>query len=203
MSADLSEGPLHTDPFEWFELWFEQAMELEISDPNACAVATVSADGQPSLRVVLLKEWGRDGFVFYTNLTSRKGREALAHGKAAMTFWWRELGYQIRIEGPIAQVDDARADDYFASRARGSQIGAWASDQSAPLGSRQELLDRAEQLEREYEGRDVPRPPHWSGLIIEPLLIEFWAAGDHRLHDRFVFERAAPGEAWTIRRLNP
>lgn len=203
MSEDITQGPLYEDPFEWFGDWFDEAMRSSMPEPNACAVATVGADGQPSNRIVLLKQWDERGFVFYTNLTSRKGRQALEQGRAAMTFWWRELARQIRIEGPIGLVEDAQADDYFATRARGSQIGAWASQQSQPLASRAALEQRVARLEREYDGRPIPRPPHWSGLRITPGRIEFWSVGEFRLHDRFEFARDDPEQDWTITRLNP
>ncbi len=201
----MANGPLYQDPFAWFGEWFSEAEEAGLDNFNGCAVSTVSAEGQPSTRIVLLKEWDEDGFVFYTNLTSRKGRQALEQGRAAMTFWWRALARQIRIEGKVVQVTDERADAYFATRSRGSQIGAWASQQSMPLERRQELLDKVARLEDEYAGREVPRPPHWSGLRIIPHRIEFWADGAYRLHDRFEFLRDPedPDSPWTLQRLNP
>ena len=202
----MREGPLFEDPFAWFKQWFEYAME-HAAEAHACVLSTVASDGQPSSRVVYMKEWDERGFVWYTNLTSQKGREALGAGKGAMNFFWRELREQIRIAGEIEQVSDVQADAYFASRERGSQLGAWASEQSAPLKDRATLLRRLEELEARFEGRDVPRPPHWSGLRLVPARIEFWRAGEHRLHDRFLFERelraGAPSSSWTITRLNP
>lgn len=197
------EAPLYDDPMPWFGAWLAEAKRAEIPEHNACCVSTVDADGQPSGRMVLLKEWGEEGFVFYTNLASRKGEEALHARKASMTFYWRSLGRQIRVEGPLEQVSDSQADAYFATRERGSQIGAWASHQSRPLESRATLERRVAQLEAEYEGRPIPRPPHWSGIRITPKRIEFWAAGDHRLHDRFEFVRDEVDQPWVIQRLNP
>lgn len=196
----MQEGPLHEDPFTWFAQWFEHAM-AHANEAHACVVSTVSAHGMPSSRVVYMKEWDERGFVFYTNLSSHKGKEALGQGKAAMNFFWRELREQIRIQGRIEQVSDLQADVYFASRARASQIGAWASAQSSALESREVLLERTQQLEVEYTNRDVPRPPHWSGLRLVPEHVEFWRAGEHRLHDRFVFTRTLEG--WQVQRLNP
>ena len=202
----LEQGPLYEDPFEWFESWFERAT-TQAAEAHACVVATVNELGRPSTRVVYLKEWDRRGFVFYTNLESQKGEEALKRGEAAMNFFWRELREQIRIEGLIERVSEVQADVYFASRSRASQLGAWASQQSRPLSSRQELLERLAELERRYEGEDVPRPPHWSGLRLVPRRLEFWRAGAHRLHDRFTFTRdlaeTPQGDTWQIERLNP
>ena len=203
-NTDLSKGPLHDDPFTWFGEWLAEAEATGMTDPNACTVATVGHDDQPSARIVLLKEWDTRGFVFYTNLRSRKGREALGHGAISMSFFWRDLGRQIRIEGPVLQVPDARADAYFATRPRGSQIGAWASHQSRPLDSRDDLMARTRSFEEQYEGRDVPRPKHWSGIMLVPSRFEFWQAGEFRLHDRFVFTPSRHGDVpWDIERLNP
>ena len=151
--------------------------------------------------MVLLKERTPDGFVFYTNLESHKGRELRDHPKACLLFYWREFNRQIRVEGQVFQVDDAAADAYFSTRPRGSQIGAWASSQSRPLASRQTLLDRTKELEAKYDGVDVPRPPHWSGFKVVPTRLEFWQAGEFRLHDRFTFEPS--GKEWVVARLNP
>jgi pyridoxamine 5'-phosphate oxidase len=155
----------------------------------------------PSSRQVLLKDRDPTGFVFYTNVESQKGRQLIAQGKAALNFFWRDMGRQIRIQGEVALVSDATADAYFASRSRGSRIGAWASQQSRPLDSREEMIARTTELEKKYEGIDVPRPPHWSGFRLVPSAIEFWQAGEFRLHDRFVFVRHE--DAWNVSRLNP
>ena len=199
----MSELVPYDDPFAWFDAWLKEAEARVPIDPNAVTLATVSAQGQPSARVVLLKQWDERGFVVYTNLTSRKGQEALGQGLASLSFFWRELGRQIRVEGPVERVEDDQADAYFATRPRLSQIGAWASQQSQPLQSRQELLDRVAALEALYQDKPVPRPPHWSGLRVVPRRIEFWDAGDFRLHDRFEFLRPDARSAWTRQRLNP
>lgn len=190
-----------TDPFEWFDAWLEAARQTGMVDPNAMCLATVRDDGMPSSRMVLLKERDARGFVFYTNLTSAKGQQLAAHPKAALCFFWRELGRQIRIEGEVEQVDNATADAYFAVRPRGSQVGAWASHQSEPLASRAELIARTEAVEAQYADTEVPRPAHWSGFRVVPTRVEFWQAGEFRLHDRFVFEPGARG--WEATRLNP
>ncbi len=197
------EQPLFEDPFEWFDAWYDEAKAAGMTDPNAMTLATVGADGMPSARVVLLKEHDAEqGFVFYTNLESQKGTELRAHPKVSLSFFWRDMGRQIRIEGKASQVPDEQADAYYASRPRLSRIGAWASSQSRPLESRQTLADRVAELEAQYpEGADIPRPPHWSGVAVVPTRIEFWQAGDFRLHDRFTFQRS--GDGWTITRLNP
>lgn len=195
--------PLYQDPFKWFDDWFTEVTSTEMEDPNAMCLSTVDEAGFPSSRTVLLKAYDREGFVFYTNLESQKGREVLATEVAALCFFWRGLNRQIRISGRTEQVSDAIADAYFASRPRGSQIGAWASDQSRPLRSREALMERQAELEQKYKGREVPRPPHWSGVRVRPIRIEFWQAGEYRLHDRFVFERSSADEEWEIVRLNP
>lgn len=192
---------LFSDPFVWFDAWLDEASATKIVDPNAMCLSTVAADGMPSSRQVLLKERDATGFVFYTNLESQKGRELLAHGKACLNFFWRELDRQIRIQGVAELVPAATSDAYFATRARGSQVGAWASEQSRPLASRKEMIMRTNRIEAEYVGRDVPRPPHWSGFRLVPSKIEFWQAGEFRLHDRFVFEKEE--DVWKASRLNP
>jgi len=203
MSTDFDTTRQFDDPIAWFAAWFADAEAAGIKEFNACCVATVGANGQPSARIVLLKEFDQEGFVFYTNLESKKGVEALEHDRAALTFYWRDLDRQIRIEGRVSRVDDARADAYFATRERGSQVGAWASEQSRPLAGRQALIDSVEGFEAKFEGGAVPRPPHWSGLLVEPTLIEFWSNGDHRLHDRFEFSREGAGAEWACVRLSP
>jgi pyridoxamine 5'-phosphate oxidase len=165
------------------------------------SLATVGADGAPSVRIVLLKGVDERGFVFYTNLRSRKGRELVAVPKAALCFYWAPLDVQIRIEGSVEAVSDEEADAYFASRARESQIGAWASAQSESLASMDELRERVAEVERRFAGQPVPRPPHWSGRRVRPQRIEFWHAGAFRLHERRVFERE--GDGWTMRLLFP
>ncbi len=190
-----------TDPFSLFQSWYDEAVAAEVNDPDAMAVATVDAGGMPSVRMVLLKEWAADGFVFYTNYESRKSGEMDATAKAAFCIHWKSLRRQVRVVGPVSRVDAARSDAYFASRGRGSCIGAWASAQSSPLESRDSLAAAVAEVEARFPD-DVPRPPHWGGFLIEPQEIEFWADGEHRLHDRFRFTPGAAG-GWDVSRLNP
>jgi len=198
-SRDFS---LADDPFALFGTWQDDAVETEPNDPTAMAVATVDASGLPDIRMVLLKGWDERGFVFYTNFESAKGRELAAHPSAAALFHWKTRRRQVRIRGPVEVVTAAEADAYFASRPRGSRIGAWASLQSRPLASRATLEAAVADVEAIYPD-DVPRPPHWSGFRIRPLQIEFWSDGAHRLHDRILFARDELGAAWTKTRLYP
>ena len=192
-----------TDPFEQFAEWFREAEAAVPVDPNSMVLSTVGAEGRPSSRVVLLKGFDHDGFVFYGNLDSRKFRELRAHPWAALNFHWKPLEKQVRIEGRVTQVADPEADAYFATRARGSQVGAWASRQSEPLSSRAVLENAVKEVEARYAGRQVPRPPHWSGFRLAPDRIEFWKSGQFRLHDREVFRRPSPDAPWTVERLYP
>ncbi|MEA3388168.1 pyridoxamine 5'-phosphate oxidase [Sphingobium sp. CCH11-B1] len=190
-----------TDPFALFNEWFAQARETEINDSNAMALATADARGRPSVRMVLLKGHGPDGFIFYTNFEGRKAAELLENPHAALLFHWKSLRRQVRIEGAVGPVDDATADAYFASRSRDSQLGAWASDQSRPLSSRDVFMDRFAEVSARFEGGPVPRPPHWSGFRLMPERIEYWQDREHRLHERRLFER--DGEAWREGMLYP
>ncbi|HEY1904754.1 MAG TPA: pyridoxamine 5'-phosphate oxidase [Myxococcaceae bacterium] len=192
-----------TDPFEQFAEWFREAEAAVPVDPNAMVLSTVGADGRPSSRVVLLKGFDHGGFVFYGNLESRKFRELRAHPWAALNFHWKPLEKQVRIEGRVTPVANDEADAYFATRARGSQIGAWASRQSEPLSSRALLEATVKEVEARYAGKDVPRPPYWSGFRLAPDRIEFWKSGQFRLHDREVFRRASADAPWTVERLYP
>jgi pyridoxamine 5'-phosphate oxidase len=191
----------HGDPIALFEAWFAEARAREPNDANAMALATATPDGAPSVRMVLLKEHGPDGFVFYTNGHSRKGGEIHANPRAALLFHWKSLRRQVRIEGPVETLPDAAADAYFASRSRDSQVGAWASDQSRPLASRAEFEARCEAVARRFEGQDVPRPPRWGGYRVKPSLIEFWTDRPHRLHERRLFTRTDDG--WSEGLLYP
>ncbi|MGF1649834.1 MAG: pyridoxamine 5'-phosphate oxidase [Hyphomicrobiaceae bacterium] len=198
-----------TDPFGLFEAWFSDAETHELNDPNAMALATVDKDGMPNVRVVLLKgldgaDFGPErGFVLYTNHQSQKADEIYGTGKAALNFHWKSLRRQVRIRGLVKRVEDAEADAYFASRPRGSQIGAWASRQSQPMPSPTTLADEVARLSNEFEGRDVPRPAHWSGFRLTPLSIEFWHDRPYRLHDRLHFAREKLSEPWLRAQLFP
>jgi pyridoxamine 5'-phosphate oxidase len=190
-----------TDPFALFDAWFAEARASEPNDANAMALATASAAGRPSVRMVLLKSHGPGGFVFYTNAESRKGGEIGENPHAALLFHWKSLRRQVRIEGPLVEVSAAEADAYFHSRPRDSQIGSAASDQSRPLDSRQTYLDRVEALAARYAGGEIPRPPHWTGFRLAPEAIEFWLDRANRLHERRRFIRAGGG--WTSTLLYP
>lgn len=188
------------EPFARFRQVLAEAEASGMADPNAMTVASVDPAGQPSARVVLLKSFDERGFVFYTNLESRKGTEIRAHPQVSLSFWWRELGKQVIVLGTAGQVPDAEADAYFATRPRTSQLGAWASQQSQPLpGGRGHLLAEVARLEAQHFVRPVPRPPHWSGFRVVPHWIELWVAGAFRLHDRTVYERVEGGWLMTQR----
>lgn len=190
-----------TDPFALFADWLQEAVAKEPNDANAMALATVDESGMPDVRMVLLKDAGPDGFVFYTNLGSAKGRQLTAHPKAALLFHWKSLRRQVRVRGTVTPTTPEEADDYFATRARPAQIGAWASEQSQPLPDRLALEKRIAEMGLKFGLGKVPRPPHWSGFRIRPETIEFWRDRPFRLHERLVFERA--GEGWTTQRLYP
>ena len=190
-----------TDPFTLFQTWFDEAVAAEINDPDAMAIATVDESGMPSVRMVLLKEWSPAGFVFYTNYESRKSGELIATGKAAFCLHWKSLRRQVRVVGNVTKASDAQSDAYYATRGRGSRIGAWSSRQSEPLESRAVLAAAVAETEARFTD-EVPRPPFWGGWVIAPQEIEFWADGEHRLHDRFRFTPDGAG-GWDIQRLNP
>jgi pyridoxamine 5'-phosphate oxidase len=191
------------EPFRLFHEWLEKAGASEPNDPNGMALATVDADGLPDVRMVLLKAADERGFAFYTNLESAKGRELTENAKAALCFHWKSLRRQVRVRGAVERVSDEEADAYFATRARDSQIGAWASRQSRPLETRFELEREVARYVAKFGIGKVPRPPHWSGFRVVPTRIEFWRDRPFRLHDRLVFERERPGDTWRTSRLFP
>jgi pyridoxamine 5'-phosphate oxidase len=196
----MSDVPFDS-PFEHFARWFAEAKAKEPSLPEAMSLATATADGVPSIRLVLLKDYDRRGFVFYTNAESRKGEELAANPRAALCFYWKSLLRQVRIDGAVEAASDAEADAYFASRPRGARIAAWASAQSRPYGERAELERRNAEAEARFGQVDVPRPPFWRGYRVVPALFEFWEDRPYRLHDRLIYRRA--GEAWRTERLFP
>lgn len=200
ISGDFTES---RDPYALFEAWFAEAKAAEPNDPEAMALATVDATGLPDVRMVLLKAADQRGFVFYTNEQSAKGAELSSNPKAALVMHWKSIRRQVRVRGPIERVSAEEADAYYASRSRPSQIGAWASEQSRPLDSRETFEARVAEVEKRFEGKDVTRPPHWGGFRILPVQIEFWMDRPYRLHDRVRFTCDAPGGAWKKTRLYP
>lgn len=190
------------DPLALFRTWFDKACAAGIAKPNAMTLATVGADDRPTARVVLLSSYDARGFVFHTNYESRKGEDIARHPWAALLFWWDPLGCQVRLEGRVEMTAAADSDRYFAARPRGSQIGAWASDQSRVIESRAALEERVRELERRYAGRPVPRPPHWGGYRVIPEVYEFWEDRENRLHERVRYERVPDG-GWRSLRLAP
>ena len=192
---------METDPFKLFADWFAEARESEPNDPDAMAFASADEAGRPSVRIVLLRRFGPEGFAFFTNLDSRKGHELLANPSGALAIHWKSLRRQVRAEGPVEQVSDADADAYFAGRSRESRIGSWASDQSRPLESRELFEQRYQKAKERFEGEDVPRPPRWSGFRLVPERMEFWSDRPYRLHERRLFTRS--GEVWMEGLLYP
>jgi pyridoxamine 5'-phosphate oxidase len=189
------------NPFDLFNEWLAEARETELNDPEAMALATVGADGRPSVRMVLLKQADDTGFYFYTNMKSRKGQELSHNNNAALCLHWKSCLRQVRVEGTVAQAPAWISDAYFHSRHPLSRLGAWASRQSQPLAGREELEARVRDFAEKFKGQDIPRPPHWGGYVVTPASIEFWQQGEARLHDRFVFTRTPAG--WDLTRLNP
>ncbi len=203
-TAEDKEFASAEQPLLLFQTWLEEASIKELNDPTAMSVATVDADGMPNVRMVLLKDATEDGFTFYTNFESAKGQEIIANPKAALCFHWKSLRRQVRVRGPVVQVDDAEADAYFSSRPKGSRIGAWASHQSRELESRFALEKSVAQYTAKYALGSVPRPDHWSGFRVVPVEFEFWRDRPFRLHDRLVFKRAeGDQDNWGKVRLYP
>lgn len=198
----LQESEVDRDPIIQFERWFNQALEAQLREPNAMTLATVTTEGRPAARVVLLKGFDHRGFVFYTNYTSRKGQELARTPFAALVFWWADLERQVRIEGAVEKVAAQESDAYFHSRPRGSRLGAWASDQSQVVADRAAMEERLRTLEEKYRDQEIPRPPHWGGYRLIPSVIEFWQGRPNRLHDRLRYVRQEDNH-WLIERLAP
>jgi len=203
--ARANEGDIFAlnDPFELFGDWMADARAQEINDSNSMSLATVDADGNPDVRIVLLKSFDEAGFVFYSNANSAKGQQLAVCGRAALCLHWKSLRRQVRIRGGVEEVTEAESDAYFASRARGARLGAWASQQSDELASREQFEKELKRIENKYEGRDVPRPQHWMGWRVIPDRIEFWRDRPFRLHDRLAFSRNDKNHRWTKHRLYP
>jgi len=200
---ELNREMLLPDPIEQFRVWFDDAVARSgLADPNAMCLSTLSPEGMPEGRIVLLKGVDPAGFVFYTNLESNKGRALMANPRAALTFHWDRLARQVRVQGRVEAVTGEEADLYYSSRPRGSRLGAWASEQSRPLPDRETLEARIRELDEQFPGEEIPRPPHWSGFRVLPERVEFWQGRTSRLHDRFVYRPGGDG-VWMIQRLNP
>ena len=200
--SEFSDSACESDPIAWFRSSFARALEVETFDATRAALATATRDAIPNVRFVLVKQVDQRGFVFFTNYESPKARELSDNPHAALAFHWAAIGVQVRVQGAIERVSDAESDAYFASRPRGSQLGAWASEQSCPIGSRAELEARLKEIEERFAAAEqVPRPAHWGGFRLVPVQIEFWRNGEDRLHDRFRFTRTAAG--WSCQRLQP
>jgi pyridoxamine 5'-phosphate oxidase len=197
---ELSEKHIQVDPLKQFDLWFKEALECKIVEPNIMSLATVNAEAKPSCRIVLLKGYDERGFVFFTNYTSHKGNDLEQNENAALTFLWLDLERQVRIEGKASKISDAESDAYFKSRPVGSRIGAWTSPQSQPI-NKEELIEREQEFAKTYDGSDIPRPPFWGGYVVKPELIEFWQGRPNRLHDRIQYTK--DGTSWHIERLGP
>ncbi|MBP5972707.1 pyridoxamine 5'-phosphate oxidase [Brasilonema sp. CT11] len=198
----LSEKDVNSNPFIQFRQWFDQALAAQLPEPNAMTVATATLNGQPSARIVLLKGFDQRGFIFYTNYNSHKGQELAENPQASLVFWWAELERQVRICGSVEKVSEKESDEYFYSRPLNSRLGAWASEQSQVIKSREVLEQRMQELQIQYQNQDVKRPQHWGGLRVIPTEIEFWQGRSNRLHDRLLYTRLDDG-SWKIQRLSP
>ena len=197
----LTEKNINPNPFKQFDIWFEEAKKIGLKDPNAMNVASSSKDGIPSSRMVLLKSHDENGFVFYTNYTSRKSKEIIDNPHVALNFFWDALERQVRVEGKIEKIDSKISDEYFSSRSRLSQLGAHASEQSQVIQSYDVITNKLKELEKEFDGKEIPRPNHWGGFIIVPESIEFWQGHEGRIHDRLKFYKV--DQQWKINRLSP
>ena len=198
----LSEKDVNSNPFIQFRQWFDQALAAQLPEPNAMTVATATLNGQPSARIVLLKGFDQRGFIFYTNYNSHKAQELAENPQASLVFWWAELERQVRICGSVEKVSENESDEYFYSRPLNSRLGAWASEQSQVIKSREVLEQRMQELQIQYQNQDVKRPAHWGGLRVIPTEIEFWQGRSNRLHDRLLYTRLDDG-SWKIQRLSP
>lgn len=198
---ELTEANIKSDPLDQFAVWFQQALSSELLDANAMTLATAGSDAAPSVRIVLLKGFDKEGFRFYTNYESSKGRELAENPKAALCFYWAPLERQVRIRGTVEKLSRAESEQYFDQRPRSSQLGAWASRQSTPIGSREQLVDRYKKLDAQFDNQSVPIPDFWGGYLLHPTEIEFWQGRPSRLHDRFLYAKSE--ENWKISRLSP
>lgn len=201
-SRSFDRKDVSSSPIRQFENWMTDAINAKIEEPNAMTLATVDKAGQPDARVVLLRDVSAKGFSFFTNYQSKKGKDMSKRNKVCLNFYWTEVGRQVRIHGSITKLPAKNSDEYFHSRPRESQLGAWASHQSEELNNRKELINRLEQIEEKYKGKIVPRPAHWGGYLVQPTWIEFWQGRQSRLHDRIVYKKLRTGK-WKIVRLNP
>ena len=198
---ELLESVIANNPFDQFATWFQMALDEKNMEPHAMDLATVGPDGFPSARIVLLRDYNENGFTFFTNYHSQKGTDMTQNPRVTLNFFWPPLQKQIRISGLVSRVDEAVSDEYFQSRPRESQIGAWASNQSKVIANRNVLVEKVKQLEADFESKEVPRPQHWGGYVVRPIKIEFWQGRPNRLHDRILY--TLENKAWKIERLSP